>query len=104
MKMKSYETIEANNTWFKEQAVACLDRANDAAATKFFADTLLCQRWELDSHMTMTVVVGKDTKYYVMAEKIGNTIFGRFVSQSENVVYMVQVEDSPSECLFEDLF
>lgn len=103
--MKSYEVVETNNTWFKEQTVACLGRANDAAATKFFADTLLCQRWELDSHMTMTVVVSKDTKYYVMAEKIGNTIFGRFVNPLEGVVYMVQVElDLPSECLFEDLF
>lgn len=105
MKMKSYETIEAtNNTWLKEQAVACLGKENDAAAAAFFEETLLCQRWEMDSHMTMTTVCGDATTYYVMAEKIGSTIFGRFVSQSENVVYMVQVEDSPSPSCFEDLF
>lgn len=104
--MMNYEVIEAtNNTWLKEQAVACLGKENDAAAVAFFENTMLCQRWELDSHMTMTTVVCEDATYYVMAEKIGDVTYGRFVNPLEKVVYMVQVEPEHSECLFNfDLF
>lgn len=97
--MNNYKVIKTNDTWFKEQTTVCLGLESSKDAVEFFAQTQLCSRWELDSRLSMVTV----NEYYVMAEEINGTVFGRFVNPATRVVYMVEVRPQSNKYSFEDL-